>query len=72
MAKTWYPVIDRDKCEECGACVDFCTHGVYERDGGSRPVVVAPDNCVEFCRGCSKVCPAEAIHYYGDEESQGD
>jgi len=67
MAKTWYPIIDRDKCQECNACVDFCTHGVYEQGANGEPVVANPDNCVEFCRGCSKICPAEAIHYYGDE-----
>jgi formate hydrogenlyase subunit 6/NADH:ubiquinone oxidoreductase subunit I len=23
---------------------------------------------VEFCRGCQKICPQEAISYYGDTE----
>ncbi|NPV53211.1 MAG: ferredoxin family protein [Firmicutes bacterium] len=64
MAKTWYPVIDRDKCTECLECVNFCPHGVYAVIDG-KPVVVNPDNCVEFCKGCSKICPSEAIHYEG-------
>ena len=26
----WYPVIDKDRCTECGKCFDFCPFGVYE------------------------------------------
>lgn len=64
MINTWYPVIDADKCIKCMTCVQFCQHGVYaEKDGG--PVVANPGNCVESCRGCSKICPVEAIHYEG-------
>ncbi|WP_158905746.1 ATP-binding protein [Rectinema subterraneum] len=62
MAANWYPVIDEAKCASCNSCVDFCAHGVY----GPGPKVVAPHACVEFCRGCSKICPSEAISYYGD------
>ncbi|MGQ9518528.1 MAG: ATP-binding protein [Candidatus Fervidibacter sp.] len=70
MAKTWYPVIDAEKCINCLTCVDFCPHGVFEENEGT-PVVVNPDNCVEFCRGCSKICPAEAIHYEGASAGEG-
>lgn len=56
----WYPVIDQEKCVGCLQCVEFCPDEVYEeRDG--RPVVAHPENCVEFCRGCAKVCEQEAI-----------
>lgn len=68
MAKTWYPIIDRDRCIDCGTCVEFCPHGVYTRNG-ECPEVTAPESCVEFCRGCAKICPAEAIRFHGDEES---
>ncbi len=64
MASTWYPVIDYDKCIGCMSCVEFCPHGVLEESDG-RPAVVRPDNCVEFCRGCQKICDAEAIDYAG-------
>ena len=30
MAKKWYPVIDILTCVECGTCVEFCPHGVYD------------------------------------------
>ena len=64
MAKTWYPVIDPEKCIQCLMCVNFCQHGVYDEVNGT-PAVVHPENCVEFCRGCAKICPQEAIHYEG-------
>lgn len=65
MAKNWYPIINYDNCIECGACVEKCKHGVYEKDG-DRPVVVYPEGCVEGCHGCQNLCPAEAITYYGE------
>lgn len=32
MAKNWYPVIDILTCAECGTCVRFCPHGVYDKE----------------------------------------
>ncbi len=66
MAKNWYPIINEDLCVNCNDCVDFCSHKVYEA-GITHPVVVQPDECVEFCRGCAKICPSEAITYFGDQ-----
>ena len=31
MAKKWYPVVDILSCIECGTCVNFCSHGVYDK-----------------------------------------
>ncbi len=67
MAAAWYPVIDPDLCSNCNTCLDFCSHGVFEA-GEDHPVVAQPGACVEFCRGCSKICPSEAISYFGDTE----
>ncbi len=66
MASNWYPIIDSEHCASCGTCVEFCSHGVFAMDDGGRPQVVNPDHCVEFCLGCSKICPSEAISYFGD------
>ena len=52
MAKKWYPVIDILTCEECGACVTKCSHGVYDKSKAPIPVVVNPDNCIDHCHGC--------------------
>ena len=66
MAKNWYPVIDILTCMECGTCVNFCPHGVYDKQKSPIPVVVNPDGCIDHCHGCQKKCPAGAISYVGD------
>ncbi len=65
MAQNWYPIINTELCVNCGTCVQFCPNGVFESDT-DHPLVVRPENCVEFCRGCSKACPNDAITYFGD------
>ncbi len=71
MAKSWYPVIDYEKCVGCLSCVEFCPHDVFDVQDG-KPVVANPDNCVEFCRGCQKICDEDAITYAGSSaESAG-
>ncbi|MFZ3130457.1 MAG: 4Fe-4S dicluster domain-containing protein [Desulfosporosinus sp.] len=65
MTKSWYPLIDDDNCIECGSCIDKCTHGVYDKDS-EKPIVIYHEGCIEHCRGCQSLCPAEAIRYYGD------
>jgi len=69
MAQNWYPIIKEDLCVGCGTCVEFCPHGVYAKGEDTVPQVIAPENCVEFCRGCAKACPMEAIVYFGDDEN---
>jgi len=66
MTKTWYPVIDYEKCTECGACNDKCEHGVYDQSKRPVPVVVYPEGCIQGCHGCGNLCPACAIQYVGD------
>lgn len=67
MAKSWYPVIDYLSCIECGTCVNFCSHGVYDKDKAPSPVVVSPDRCIDHCHGCGNKCPVGAITYVGDD-----
>lgn len=69
MSKTWYPMIDYEKCIECGSCVEMCERGVYNTAKAPRPVVVYPEGCIEGCKGCKNQCPAEAIEYFGDNEN---
>jgi len=66
MSKKWYPVIDYVECTECGTCVNFCSHAVYNVDKAPTPVVINPDNCVQGCHGCGNQCPNGAIKYVGD------
>ena len=67
MSEGWYPVIDYDKCVGCLVCHDMCRHGVYKTDETGRPKVVYPVGCVHGCHGCERKCPAEALHYFGDD-----
>ena len=68
MTKTWYPIIDYEKCVGCLNCVNFCPHDVYTVKDG-KPYVAHPENCVEFCRGCQKgACEHNAIRYSGEIE----
>ena len=67
MAKNWYPVIDILTCAECGTCVNFCTHGVYNKAKFPVPVVINPNGCIDHCHGCGNKCPEGAITYVGDD-----
>ncbi len=55
----WFPVIDRDRCTNCGKCVDFCMFGVYNSDGLVE--VAVPENCKTDCPACARICPETAI-----------
>ena len=59
--KAWFPVIDRERCINCGKCLDFCLFGVYEFDAGKRVQVVNPANCKNNCPACARVCPRAAV-----------
>lgn len=65
MSKNWYPVINYETCIVCGACVDKCSHEVYEVSSG-KVNVINPDNCIDRCRSCKKICPSDSIQYVGD------
>jgi len=65
MSKTWYPILNYEKCVACGACFAKCTHEVYLKEG-DKVVVVYPEGCIQGCHGCQSLCPVEAIEYAGD------
>lgn len=66
MSKTWYPVIDYSMCEECGACISKCSHGVYDQSKAPSPKVVSMEGCIQGCHGCGNLCSVGAITYVGD------
>ena len=53
------PVVDSEKCDGCGTCVDSCPVTVLEVKN-KKAVVVNPDECIE-CRACEASCPNSAI-----------
>jgi NAD-dependent dihydropyrimidine dehydrogenase PreA subunit len=64
MSEKWYPVINYEKCTECGNCVEMCAHGVYNKTKAPRPVVIYPEGCIEGCTGCGSKCKNNAIEYF--------
>jgi len=69
MSKRWYPVINYETCIECGACIQKCSHGVYDKEE-VKPNVIYPEGCIDGCRGCQNLCPSESIEYVGDVGQQ--
>ena len=67
MAKNWYPIINQTTCVACGTCVEFCSHGVYDKAKAPVPSVIHPDGCIQSCHGCGNKCPEGAITYMGDD-----
>jgi NAD-dependent dihydropyrimidine dehydrogenase PreA subunit len=67
MTLNWYPIIDYEKCTNCLSCVEFCKNGVIVEEE-KIPKVVKPENCIEFCKGCQKVCDYDAINFFSDKK----
>ena len=61
----WKPTIDYSKCDFCMECVKFCPHKVFEvmESAAIKLIVRNPDNCVVFCRACSKTCGPDALSF---------
>jgi len=57
----WFPVIDGDRCTNCGQCFEFCLFGVYEKDAGGKVRVTNPQSCKNNCPACARICPEAAI-----------
>ena len=55
--------IDRDKCDGCKICIDFCPVGILEIRGG-KSTVMNSDECL-FCGTCENECPNGAIKLIG-------
>lgn len=57
----WFPVLDADRCTQCGQCLNFCLFGVYATDADAHVEVRNPRQCKPDCPACARVCPEGAI-----------
>ena len=57
----WFPVLDYDRCVDCGQCASFCLFGVFETGGDGKVRVAAPDRCKTNCPACARMCPKVAV-----------
>jgi len=53
------PVVDKNKCTQCGQCVEICSEDVFFGSKKKQtPLVSYPQECWH-CNACVQVCPAE-------------
>lgn len=51
--------IDREKCTDCGLCLETCPINIMERKGGL--ITIDESRCIK-CKTCVAICPVKAIY----------
>ena len=60
------PVIDPEKCNLCGICLDSCVFGAIERMDKERGEVILNKELCWGCGLCATRCPRSAIKLVDD------
>jgi polyferredoxin len=55
--------VDREKCNECGACEQVCDFGLPIRELSKKNPMIRTTECMG-CGRCRSVCSRKAISYY--------
>jgi NAD-dependent dihydropyrimidine dehydrogenase PreA subunit len=58
------PVINKEKCNNCGNCVDICPVEHFKKQSKEVKVVTPEQECLE-CQACVYACEQEAIKLKG-------
>ena len=59
----WFPTVALDECDGCGACIEFCSFGVYRTSPDGKVIVAEPFRCQVGCNMCANACPPRAISF---------
>ena len=59
----WFPTVALDLCDGCGACLKFCSFGVFRAAEDGTVIVVEPFRCEVGCNNCARVCRPKAITF---------
>ncbi len=57
----WYPTVNEDLCNGCGACLKLCRSGVLAATQNGKVQVVDPFACVVGCSSCAGLCAPGAL-----------
>ncbi len=70
--------IIKDRCKECGFCIEFCPEGVLQKSEEFNSKGYHPPKLVETetnkciaCGFCSMICPDFAIFVEKEENNEG-
>jgi formate hydrogenlyase subunit 6/NADH:ubiquinone oxidoreductase subunit I len=61
------PVIDRERCDGCGFCVDACPAQALTLDEETKKPRIQLARCI-FCGECAEICPRKAIKFTKEYE----